>query len=263
MVKTIDHDGIEHAGYMSFMVLLSLFPFLVFFLVATSIVGASDTGQKLIQWLLTNLPNETTSSIKVHIEYLTKVPPKSLMTLALFGSIWTVSSFVEGIRTILNRIYEIHSPPRYLVRRMLSIIQFLLISVCLFCALGALIILPAIMKHFAEINALIKALDPVWINIRYFALYSILFISALMLYYLIPNVKLKPLKLCPGAFLSTMLWVTSGRLLSSYIAKYNQLDLVYGSLGSIIATLLFFYIANIIFIYGAEFNRLLWKETVK
>ena len=119
------------------------------------------------------------------------------------------------------------------------------------------------MKHFAEINALIKALDPVWINIRYFALYSILFISALMLYYLIPNVKLKPLKLCPGAFLSTMLWVTSGRLLSSYIAKYNQLDLVYGSLGSIIATLLFFYIANIIFIYGAEFNRLLWKETVK
>ncbi len=262
-MKTIDHDGVEHAGYMSFMVLLSLFPFLVFFLVATSIVGASDTGQKLVHWLLTNLPNETTASIKSHIEYLIKVPPKSLMTLALFGSVWTVSSLVEGIRTILNRIYEIHSPPKYLVRRLLSTVQFLLITLCIFCAFGALVIAPAILSHFSEINLLVQSLNPMWTSVRYVTLYFILFVSALMLYYLIPNAKLSLLRLCPGALISVILWVVSGRLLSSYIAMYNQLDLVYGSLGSIVATLLFFYIANIIFIYGAAFNRLLWQERMK
>lgn len=259
-MKTIDHDGVEHAGYMSFMVLLSIFPFLIFFLVTTSMVGASDTGQKLVQWLLMNLPNETTASIKTHIEYLTKVPPKSLMTLALFGSVWTVSSLVEGIRTILNRIYEIHSPPKYLVRRLLSTLQFLLISFCIFCAFGALVIAPAILGHFSEINFLVTALNPMWTSVRYFALYFILFISAIMLYYLIPNVKLSLIKLCPGALISVILWIISGRLLSNYISMYNQIDLVYGSLGSIVATLLFFYIANIIFIYGAAFNSLLWQK---
>ncbi len=29
--KTIEHDGIEHAGYMAFMILLSIFPFVMFF----------------------------------------------------------------------------------------------------------------------------------------------------------------------------------------------------------------------------------------
>jgi membrane protein len=262
-VKTVDHDGIEHAGYMSFMLLLSFFPFLIFFLVTTSIVGASNTGQQLVKWLLLNLPNETTASIKIHIAYLTQVPPKSLMTLALFGSVWTVSSFVEGIRTILNRIYEVQSPPRYWIRRLLSIIQFLFISLCIFCAVGGLIIVPTIAEYFEEIGIALKALNPMWKVIRYTALYSILFLSALMLYYLIPNVKLNPLKLLPGALLSTLLWVVSGRLLSNYITRYKQLDVVYGSLGSIIATLLFFYIANIIFIYGAEFNRLLWSQDTK
>ncbi len=263
LVKTIDHDGVEHAGYMSFMILLSLFPFLIFFLVTTSMVGASDTGQKLVQWLLMNLPNETTASIKIHIEYLTKVPPKSLMTLALFGSVWTVSSLVEGIRTILNRIYDVKSPPKYLVRRLLSTLQFLLISLCIFCAFGALVIAPAILGHFSKISFLVKALSPMWTSLRYFALYLILFASTVMLYYLIPNVKLSITKLCPGALISVILWVISGRLLSSYIAMYNQLDLVYGSLGSIVATLLFFYITNIIFIYGAAFNRLFWQEKIK
>ena len=49
-------------------------------------------------------------------------------------------------------------------------------------------------------------------------------------------------------------------LIELYLEKYsidNQLDIIYGSLGSIIVTLIFFYIVNMIFILGAEFNYLM------
>ena len=38
------------------------------------------------------------------------------------------------------------------------------------------------------------------------------------------------------------------------------MNLIYGSLANIIAFLVFFYIENIVFIYGAEFNYLLEKS---
>jgi len=43
----------------------------------------------------------------------------------------------------------------------------------------------------------------------------------------------------------------------SDLSQFNQVNLLYGSLGSVIATLLFFYVINLIFIYGAELNYLL------
>jgi hypothetical protein len=52
IVRTIEHDGVEHAGYMSFMVLFSLFPFLVFFLVLTSLLGASELGENFMELLI-------------------------------------------------------------------------------------------------------------------------------------------------------------------------------------------------------------------
>jgi membrane protein len=60
----------------------------------------------------------------------------------------------------------------------------------------------------------------------------------------------------PGAALVTIMWIGAARLLSVYLSHFQQVNLIYGSLGGFIATLLFFYISNIIFIYGAEFNYL-------
>jgi membrane protein len=61
----------------------------------------------------------------------------------------------------------------------------------------------------------------------------------------------------PGAAIVTLLWMEAAQLLSGYLSNFNQVNLIYGSLGSVIAALLFFYISNIIFIYGAELNYLL------
>ena len=92
---------------------------------------------------------------------------------------------------------------------------------------------------------------------RYFLIFLSLFFTVCSLYYLIPNIKLHFLEVIPGALLSVFLWVLSGYLLSTYLVYYNQLDIIYGSLGSIIVTLIFFYIVNMIFILGAEFNYLM------
>ncbi len=259
--KTIDKDGIEHAGYMSFMVLFSIFPFLVFFLALTSFFGASELGNNFIEILLENLPEKSIESISARVSELAKAPPQRLLTLAIVGSIWTASSFVEGLRTILNKIYEVKFPPPYIRRRLLSIAQFLIISLLISLAMLILVIIPFILGKFPETNKLIEGYEVIFSLFRYAFILISLFLGASSLYYIIPNVSLKYRDIIPGAALTVMLWILSGYLLSKYIIYYNQLSIVYGSLGSIIITLLFFYIINVIFIYGAAFNKSLKDQS--
>lgn len=263
IVRTIEHDGVEHAGYMSFMVLFSFFPFLVFFLVLTSLLGASELGQDFMSLLIESLPDSTTIAIKKSIYEIMKVPPQSLMTLAVFGSVWTASSFVEGLRTILNRVYHINSLPAYWWRRLLSIIQFFIISMTISFAMFLLVIVPIGLSKIPAVTEMIEGYRAIFIYWRFILIFFTLFITVAALYYIIPNVSLTIGEVLPGAFLTVILWIISGHLLSRYIVYYNQLNIVYGSLGSIIITLLFFYVINMLFIYGAVFNYLYHRHYKK
>ncbi len=257
VIRMINHDGIEHSGYMSFMVLLSIFPFFIFILAFTGFFGASEIGEKFIQLALENMPAQSIDSIRTRVKELITTPPQGLLTLAIIGSLWTSSSFVECLRTILNRVYEITSPPNYFLRRMLSIAQFLFISTVICLAMLLLIIIPIGLQKIPQFMNLIQDYKTILNLSRYFLIFLSLFFTVCSLYYLIPNIKLQFLEVIPGALLSVFLWVLSGYLLSTYLVYYNQLDIIYGSLGSIIVTLIFFYIVNMIFILGAEFNYLM------
>ncbi|MCC8372419.1 MAG: YihY/virulence factor BrkB family protein [Rickettsia endosymbiont of Pseudomimeciton antennatum] len=260
ILKTIEHDGIEHSGYMSFMILLAIFPFLVFLLALTSFIGASELGKNFITIFLESMPELATDSIKTRINELSKTPPQSLMTLAIVGSIWTASSFVECLRTILNRVYEIKSPPPYIRRRLLSIVQFLVISIFVTFAMFILIIVPIILTKLPMILQIMEEHMLTLTILRYVIIFCSLFITSSSLYYIVPNITLNFTEVVPGALLTVILWVLSGYLVSTLIKDYKQLSIIYGSLNNIILTLMFFYIINMIFIYGAEFNYLLKKH---
>jgi len=268
IVNLIKHDGVEHAGYMSFITLLSFFPFLIFVMSVTGFIGQSDQGKELIHIILNNMPYYLTQTLNPRIEEIVSGPPSSLLTISILGVIWTSSSTVEGIRTILNKIYHVSTPPSYILRRLLSIAQSLIITAIIMISMFILILLPNIYQELAHLKYLKviiehteqlnnSLLTPIWGNVRHFVFAITLFTGVIFLYYTIPNVKLKLKSLIPGSILVTILWMLSGSLLLDYIYQFSQVNLVYGSLAGFIITMLFFYIANIIFIYGAEVNQLL------
>lgn len=259
LVRTVDHDGVEHAGYLSFLILLSIFPFVVFFLALSSFLGDSTLGSNFVNLLIEVIPNDASASIRERIFELVKEPPYNLMTVAIVGTIWTSSSFVEGLRTILNRVYQISSPPPYLFRRLLSVIQFLILNGILYIAMLVLVFVPILINEIPELKELIDNYSPSWNILRYILLVMSLFFVVSMCYYTLPNAKVRFKEVIPGSILTVVLWLVSGYLLSSFIVSYHQLNLLYGSLGSIIITLLFFYIFSMLFIYGAEFNYVFYE----
>lgn len=279
--NAVEHDGIEHAGFLSFMGLLAIFPFLVFFVAILGVLGQTQIGTEFITIVADNAPENIISAILPRIEEILSGPPQGLLTISILGTLWTSSSMIDGLRTSLNKAYHVYTPPNFWLRRIVSILQILVLVIILIFSMSALVFTPIIYEaiynfvtSFNEISTSVGA-DGVqidvsdqnfaaftfeWRNLRIAAVIitMILFISSL--YYFLPNVKQRWLKTLPGSVIVAFGWFAIGRGLSYYLSNFDQVNMVYGSLGSVIAFLLFFYLINIVLIYGAEFNYLLEKS---
>lgn len=258
---TINHDGVEHAGYLAFLSLLSLFPFLVFMFAVFGFLGETQIGLKFIAIILENkvIPENILKALEPRFDEIRSGPPQGLLTFAILGAIWTASSAVEGLRTTLNRAYRVHTPPAYILRRLLSIGQFIILTAVIILVLFVLILAPELIDNimpYIEIDKINLEFSN-FFNVpymRYGFVALILFSVVSILYFILPNIKQSWRFVFPGAVYVVLLWFFAGRLFTNYLENFNQVNIIYGSLGGLIAFLLFFYINAMIFIFGAEFN---------
>ncbi len=275
-IDTIKHDGIEHAGYISFLCMLSIFPFFIFFtaIIAgiSSVYLENNLNESLIG-IFTSLLTHTQFAkfiiaLQPRIIEITASPPQSFLGLAIISVIWTASSLLEGLRTILNRAYRVSKLPSYFFRRIMSILQFILIT-CIMLAITILIKFAPLISNYMislieifrieisqyeYIKNILSIVIIVDRNISDFVSFMIMFLFLSYIYYLIPNKKQKFAHTFIGTFNTIILWWVSTNAFQYYIVVFPQINLVYGSIAGIIIALLYFYICSIIFIYGAELN---------
>ncbi len=251
---TIHHDGIEHAGYLAYLGLLSLFPFLVFFVALAGFGGEMEAGRQLIGLLLDYLPSHFIGALMPRIEEIISGPPPGLFTIAVFATIWTASSAVEGARTVLNRAYRVSTPPAYVWRRLMAIVQFLGITLTIFIAMFFLIFAPLVWRELEKIFHLQEFLTPVWTYVRLGLSVFVLGCAVGASYYVLPNIRQRWHSVIPGTIMVLFGWLLAAAGLSYYLERFQQLSFVYGSLEGIIVALLFFWASSVVYIFGAEFN---------
>lgn len=253
----VENDGMELAGYLTFLALLSLFPFLVLIVATAGFLGQGELGTDFIELVLAHIPQEAVGALRPRIDEIMSGPPQGLLTIAIVGAIWTASSAVEGMRTVLNRAYQVSEPPNYYLRRIMSILQIMLFTVIIIVVMTILVLAPLLFYLFSNSTGI---LIPVWIEkfflddfiyIGAFALY----VCVAGLYYWLPNIRQTALAVMPGALMVVVLWIAGAATVTFYLDNVSQLNIIYGSLSSFIASMIFFYVMNVIFIYGAEFNH--------
>ncbi|WP_253300033.1 YihY/virulence factor BrkB family protein [Wolbachia endosymbiont of Chironomus riparius] len=246
LVDTIYDGGLEHAGYLSFLILLSIFPFLIV-LMALASMFANLLDQYNIGWLfiIDNIPQDILASLMPRIKEIISGPPQNMLTLAILGAVWTASSTIEGLRSILNKAYRVSVSPPYIMGRILSILQFLVITFLITLTIVCSTLIPMLI-NFSYYS---------FTYAKYFFVEFVLFTVISWLYFMLPNIKQNLVDVFPGSLISVFLLTISASTFKQYLKiSFYQLNLIYGSLGGMIVSLLFFYMVSLIFIYGAKFN---------
>jgi membrane protein len=76
-----------------------------------------------------------------------------------------------------------------------------------------------------------------------------------ILYYATPNVKQPAFRwITPGAVLALVVWLIASAAFAFYVANFASYNKVYGTLGGVVAFLVWLWISNIAVLLGAELN---------
>jgi membrane protein len=66
----------------------------------------------------------------------------------------------------------------------------------------------------------------------------------------------------PGAMLATILWFTTTVGFRAYLQSFGNFATIYGSLGAVMALLVWMYLISLVVLVGAEFNALLFPRAM-
>ena len=178
--------------------------------------------------------------------------------LAALALVWSASSAFNVITRAMDRIWGADINHRRSVwrHRTLAVVTVLLVAVLLLLATmvegPVLTMVNSLLP--ARLSSIGQYTDRFWaafLNVTLFAI----------LYRFMPHVRLRWRDVLPGAILAGVLWQGAKQLSSLFIARYlSTSNLIYGSVGAIIAFLMWTYVSSVILLFGALLNRYAAEE---
>ena len=246
--------GAEASAGLAYYALFSIFPVLLVVVSAGSVfLEQALVKAKLLEAIMSFLPISALA-VNDHIDAILKVRG-AVTTFALLSLIWSGSNVFEKIVININRAFVRSRNPGFIQSRVMALIMILALVVLfiLSLAVNTLIgLLPVLQQAQAAGNSLLNSPALTWISwllplmIKFFLFFG--------LYTWLPrHITTLMRARAIGALVAAVLWELVTRLLTwavgSGLANYQ---LVYGSLGSIIALLFWLYWTGYILFFGAH-----------
>jgi membrane protein len=247
-------DGLVMAGHMTFITLVSLFPFLIFLMALAGFFGQTEGGTRFVAFALESLPPEIAAVLEQPILEVVQERRGGLLTLGILTSIWTASSGIEAARDALNRAYETGERPPFWRSRLESIGLVILAPTVIVVAVLLLVLGPVAWQAAQGWLHLPEPWEGIWDAVRYVFGAAVMFAGVALLYTVLPRARLRARWILPGAAITVGLWLLAATGFSIFVTNFGSYTVTYGSLGGVVVALVFFYLMGALFIYGAEVN---------
>lgn len=240
-----DHRLVELAAQCAYYLLLSIFPFLIFLLTLFSFLPiALEFELDLIQDVV---PTEIFQFIEGQWARITDQPQTGLLSFSIIFTIWTASLALDTILRLLNRAYHVTEERKFIKGRLVSIFLTIGMFGVVVVALVLQVIGGAVQEYIA-----VEFLN---FNIlRWVISFAILFLVFTLLYLLGPNIKLRVSEVYIGALFATIGWLITSTLFSLYLDNFANYTATYGTIGAVIALMVWFHLSSIIILFGGEIN---------
>lgn len=243
-------------GQLTYFLILSIFPFLIFFLNILSYT--SIAREEVLDNLLIVLPIEAQIMIKNIVTEIIGSSSDTLLSLGIILTIWTGSLGITAIIRAVNRAYDVEKKRPYWKLKGLSIIFTIVLALLIIIVLSMLVFGEVIgNKIFGRFGATF-IFHHIWEFLRIIIPFTSMIIIFALIYKLSPTpeegLNIKFSQALPGAIFTTTGWILASMVFSYYVNNFGNYSKTYGSLGGIIILLVWLYITSIMIILGGEIN---------
>ena len=145
-------------------------------------------------------------------------------------------------------------------RILVSIMYTVTLAAMLIAAAAAMLSGPTLLTWIAQYVGLDALFIAVWAWLRWAVAGFLLLLVVALVYWAAPNVKLPFRVITPGAVLAVLSWVGASLAFGYYVQNFASYNKTYGSMGSVVVLLFYFFLSSAVMLFGAEVNAVLARE---
>ena len=248
----------DWAAALTYYGLLSLFPALIAMVSLIGIFGDPKSTTSSLTEIITELgPASAAETFKGPIESITESSGTAgiALILGIAAALWSASGYTGAFMRASNIIYETpEGRPFWKLRPLQILVTFLMIVMMTLLAVSLVLTGPVVSAVAEPLGIGSTAVD-VW-NIAKWPVMVLVFLLMIgLLYYASPNVKLRGFKwVTPGSLVAIVVWILASALFAFYVSNFGSYDKTYGTLGGMIALLVWFWISNLAILFGHQLN---------
>lgn len=242
------------AAGVAFFGFLALFPALAAVIALWGYAADPAIIAKELEILADFLPTEAYALLRQQVDGLLQANVRSLGWTTLFSTVLALWSARAGVAALIRGLNAIHGlPPREGIWHQVQalMLTFVLIALAL-TAMAIAVVVPLVIGFLP-----LGTIETVVLEILNLTLgFCLVVVAVGLIYRFGPNRstgKSHPL-FTPGLLIAMVLWAAVSRGLVVYFANFAAYNQVYGSIGAVVALLMWFYLSAYAFLLGAAFD---------
>lgn len=255
-------DMATYAAALSYNILFSLFPFLIFLIALLSFLHVPTFFDWVLEQGQSALPASAYQQLQDVVGQIQGRSYGGLLSVGILTAIWGASSGIRSLMNALNVAYDVEETRPAWKRYLLSIVYTVGLAVLLIAAAGLMLLGPQGMAWLADQVGMSQIVVTLWTWLRWPVLAALLILVAALVYYVAPNIDQPFRFISPGAVVAVVIWVVASVGFSLYVANLTNYSATYGSLGGVVVMLFFFFISSAVLLLGAEMNAELYKANL-
>ena len=248
----------DWAAALTYYGLLSLFPALIAMVSLIGIFGDPKSTTDSLTEIITEIgPASAAETFEGPIESITESSGRAglALVLGIAVALWSASGYTGAFMRASNIIYETPEGRPFWKLRPLQILVTFVMVVMLALLAVSLVLTGPVVNAVAEPLGIGSTAVDVWNVAKWPAMAFVFLTMIALLYYASPNAKLRGFKwVTPGSLVAIVVWAIASALFAFYVANFGSYNKTYGTLGGMIALLVWFWITNIAILFGHQLN---------
>ncbi len=243
------------AASIAFNFFLAVFPALLFLSTLIPYIPIPNFQTELMDLLEQLIPSDTFETIEETLADIVMYPRSGLLSIGCVTTIIIVSNGVTAVIRAFNASINTHETRGFLRLRASSLIMVGLITVLLATAIALLIFGRTILAYLIAKHILFGTFSTVMFYVvQWLVILSLCIVSVSVIYYFAPAQHTHMGFISTGSVMATLLLLVTSAGFGFYLANFSNYNALYGSIGTLIAILVWLNLTSYIFLLGFELN---------
>lgn len=243
------------AGAVAYSFFLAVFPSILFLFTLIPYIPIDGFQTELMNLLQDVMPQKIFSLVENTIADIAQNKRGSLLSIGFAAALIFSTNGVNTLISAFNETVNSFETRNWFERRAISLLIVVIISLLLSISIGLIIFSEKIINFLVSSNILQDDFTIYLLLIgRWLVIIALFYFAIAFLYYLAPSRHAEFKFFSPGSTVATILGIVSSVGFSFYINNFSRYNTLYGSIGTLIILLLWFYINALVLLVGFELN---------